>query len=107
MKCSMMAPRIAGLSCGHSPSALVTVMKSEPKNTPLTPLMANSRSASGDFAASAALAQVERAGFEHGLAGQELQGRRIGRGFGLDEHRSFSLAGGGFKARAAQISYSR
>src|SRR5665213_2663701 len=53
MKCSMMAPRMAGLSCGHSPSALVTVMKSEPKNTPLMPLIANSRSASGDFAASA------------------------------------------------------
>ena len=49
------------------------------------------------------LAQVERAGFEHGLPGQELQGRRIGRGFGLDEHRLFSFAGNGFKARAAQI----
>ena len=28
MKCSMMAPRIAGLRCCHSTSALVTVMKS-------------------------------------------------------------------------------
>ena len=35
MKCSMIAPRMAGLSCCHSPSALVTVMKSEPKNTPV------------------------------------------------------------------------
>src|ERR1043166_1044034 len=55
MKCSMIAPRIAGLSCGHSPSALVTVMKSEPRNTPPTPWMSNSRSASGDCAASALL----------------------------------------------------
>ena len=28
MKCSMIAPRIAGFRCCHSPSALVTVMKS-------------------------------------------------------------------------------
>src|SRR5262249_52191525 len=51
MKCSMMAPRIAGLSCCHSPSLLVTVMKSEPKNTPLIPFMPNSRSARGELAA--------------------------------------------------------
>src|SRR5947199_126966 len=49
----MMMPRIAGLSCGHSESCLVTVMKSEPRNTPPTPGMLNSRSASGDLAASA------------------------------------------------------
>src|ERR1700675_452161 len=54
MKCSMMAPRIIGLSCCHSPEFLVTVMKSEPKNTPLTPAMPNSRSASGDCAACSA-----------------------------------------------------
>ncbi len=39
-------------SCCHSPVSLVTAIKSEPKNTPLTPPMSNSRSASGDFAAS-------------------------------------------------------
>ena len=39
MKCSMMAPRIAGLRCCQSPVDLVTEMKSEPKNTPLTPSM--------------------------------------------------------------------
>jgi hypothetical protein len=32
------------------------------------------------------VAHFERAGFEHGSATQELQRRRIGRGFGLDEH---------------------
>src|ERR1044072_8643888 len=53
MKCSMMTPRIAGLRCRHSPSAFVTVMKSEPRNTPLTFATSNRRSASGDFTASA------------------------------------------------------
>ena len=38
VKCSMIAPRIAGLRSCHSCSApLVTVTKSEPKNTPDTP----------------------------------------------------------------------
>src|SRR5258708_6492496 len=55
MKCSMMAPRIAGLICCHSVSDFVTVMKSLPRNTPATPGTPNSRSARGDFAASAAL----------------------------------------------------
>src|SRR5262252_1939470 len=55
IKCSMMAPRIAGLMCCHSASDFVTVMKSLPRNTPATPGTPNSRSASGDFAASAAL----------------------------------------------------
>ena len=36
-----------------------------------------------------AVAQVERAGVQHGPAGQEFQGRRIGRRFGLDEHAGF------------------
>ena len=49
MKCSMIAPRISGLSCCHSPSVLVTVMKSEPKNTPPTLAISNSFSASGDL----------------------------------------------------------
>src|SRR5262249_12537585 len=51
MKCSMMTPRIAGLSCCHSPVVLVTAMKSEPKNTPEIPAISNRRSASGDCAA--------------------------------------------------------
>src|SRR5262249_45000583 len=51
MKCSMMAPRIAGLSCCHSPAVLVTATKSEPKNTPQIPGISNRRSASGDWAA--------------------------------------------------------
>src|SRR5262245_33485284 len=51
MKCSMMAPRIAGLSCCHSPAVLVTATKSEPKNTPEIPGISNRRSASGDWAA--------------------------------------------------------
>src|SRR4029077_19699349 len=56
MKCSMIPPRIMGLRCCHSAgSSLVTAMKSEPKNTPLTPSTANSRSASGDWAASSRL----------------------------------------------------
>src|SRR5690349_11403164 len=44
----MMAPRIAGLSCCQSPSVLVTVTKSEPKNTPVTPGTSNRRAASGE-----------------------------------------------------------
>src|SRR5215831_9105769 len=51
MKCSIMTPRIAGLSCCHSPAVLVTAMKSEPKNTPEIPAISNRRSASGDCAA--------------------------------------------------------
>ena len=44
----MIAPRMAGFRCAHSPSFFVTVMKSWPKNTPVTPSTSNSRSASGD-----------------------------------------------------------
>src|SRR5437870_1158786 len=51
MQCSIMAPRIAGLSCCHSPALFVTAMKSEPKNTPDTPVISNRRSARGDWAA--------------------------------------------------------
>ncbi len=32
------------------------------------------------------VAQIERAVFQHRLAGQEFQGRRVRRRFGLDEH---------------------
>src|SRR4029078_4416982 len=47
----MMAPRIAGLSCCHSPPVLVTAMKSDPKNTAPTLATSNSLAASGDCAA--------------------------------------------------------
>src|SRR5215475_2856132 len=76
MKCSMMAPRIAGLSCCHSPSPLVTAMKSEPKNTPDTPVMPKRRSASGDWEAdslsrisSVPLASTDRPGRNLSVAG--------------------------------------
>src|SRR6476660_4717667 len=53
MKCSMMAPRMAGLMCCHSsPSLLVTEMKSETRNTPVTPSTPNRRCASGEAVAS-------------------------------------------------------
>src|SRR5882724_5497384 len=49
----MMAPRMAGLMCCHSsPSLLVTEMKSEPRNTPVTPSTPNRRCASGEVVAS-------------------------------------------------------
>jgi len=73
----MMAPRIAGLICCHSPSALVTVMKSLPRKTPVTPGSANRRSASGDLAAPDA---SECRGRRRPILAvpQEFQGRRIG-----------------------------
>src|ERR1700704_3481908 len=47
-----MAPRMAGLMCCHSsPSLLVTEMKSEPRNTPVTPSTPNRRCASGEVVA--------------------------------------------------------
>src|SRR5262249_57221315 len=52
----MIAPRIAGLSCCHSPSALVTVTKSEPQNTPVPPGTSNRRAASGERLAESGLA---------------------------------------------------
>src|SRR6185312_12714431 len=51
----MMAPRMVGLRCFHSPSRLVTEMKSEPKNTRLTSGMANSAAARGERPAVSAL----------------------------------------------------
>ena len=48
----MMAPRIAGLMWFHSVPSLVTEMKSEPRNTPLTPGSSNKAAASGDVAKS-------------------------------------------------------
>src|SRR5947209_4449431 len=54
MKCSIIAPRIAGVRCCQSPPALVTATKSEPRNTPATPGIANRCSASGDWVADCA-----------------------------------------------------
>ena len=52
----MIAPRMAGLICCHSAaSALVTVTKSVPKKTPVTPSAAKMRLAKGDFTAASAL----------------------------------------------------
>src|SRR3546814_10568657 len=51
VKCSMIAPRIAGLRTCQSRPSLVTVMKSLPKNTPETPGIANRRCARGELAA--------------------------------------------------------
>ena len=48
----MMAPSTIGFRCCHSTSPLVTEMKSEPRNTPRTPLMSNRRAASGEASAS-------------------------------------------------------
>ena len=53
MKCSMITPRIIGFSSGQSLALLVTVMKSAPKKTPVTPAISNKPSASGDCAAPA------------------------------------------------------
>src|SRR6056297_1795738 len=55
-KCSMIAPRMPGLIWSHSAvSALVTVTKSVPKNTAVTPSTAKTRRASGDFSAPSGL----------------------------------------------------
>src|SRR4051812_45507557 len=55
----MMAPRLSGLSgCQSRDASLVTVMKSEPRNTAVTPAMPNRRCASGERPASAALVKV-------------------------------------------------
>src|SRR5262249_43653600 len=82
MKCSMMAPRIAGLSCGHSPVDLVTAMKSAPKKTPETPATSNSRSASGDWAA-ASLSRMSSVPFAStGRPGRNLSVAGFGVGSG-------------------------
>ena len=44
----MIAPRMAGLRCCHSPARFVTEMKSWPNITPVTPSMENSARASGE-----------------------------------------------------------
>ncbi len=50
VKCSMMAAKTSGFSTLQTYSSLfVTVTKSDPKNTPDTPSMANRRFASGEL----------------------------------------------------------
>lgn len=50
VKCSMMAAKISGFSTLHTYSSLfVTVTKSDPKKTPVTPSMTNRRLASGEL----------------------------------------------------------
>jgi hypothetical protein len=44
----MIAPRITGFKCRQSPSRLVTVTKSDPKNTRSTSGIAKSRVAKGE-----------------------------------------------------------
>ena len=85
-KCSMMTPRIAGFRWFHSVVSLLTETKSEPRNTPVTPGIENRPAASGDTAAVCGRAEIARLADENVAAGQEFQRRRIGRGFGLDEH---------------------
>ena len=48
--------------------------------------MAKMRLASGETSASSAVAEIARPLRQHDAAGNELQRRRIGRLFGLDEH---------------------
>ena len=86
----MIAPRIAGLRCFQSPSRLVTEMKSAPKKTRddfrRLEQGARQRRTCRPFARG----KIGHRALAHDLAaGQELQGRRVGRGFGLDEHDRF------------------
>jgi hypothetical protein len=70
---------------------LVTVTKSVPKKTPVTLSTAKMRRARGDFSAVSADGKISRAHFQHGLAGQEFQGRGVRCGFGLNEHGAFLI----------------
>src|SRR6202047_5524447 len=77
-KCSMMAPRTTGLRFGQSPPDFVTEMKSEPKNTPETPSIANSACASGDCPApSASLVSSVPCG-KTGQPGRNFTGAGLG-----------------------------
>jgi hypothetical protein len=59
VKCSMMAANISGFSRDQAYwSDFVTVMKSEPKKTPVTPSTWKSFNAKGDFIASRALLKL-------------------------------------------------
>ena len=83
----MMPPRIDGFSTCQSRSAdLVTVTKSEPKNTRSTPSTANSLFASGEGLGGFGGRKIHRPLLHDHAAREELQGRRIGRLLGLDEH---------------------
>src|SRR3954469_204746 len=88
-----------GFSCFQSaPDAAVTETKSRPKKTPSTSPVEKIASASGDGSASSGGAksrrpaaflrggEVARPRLHHPLAGKEFESRRIGRGFGLDQH---------------------
>ena len=70
-------------------SSLVTVTKSVPKNTPVTPATENIRSASGEAVGGLGRWEISRSGFQHDLSRQEFQRRGVRRGFGLDEHEPF------------------
>ena len=69
----MMTPRMAGFRCCHSPWALVTVMKSPPKNTPATPFTSNSWAARGDFWAASCVTKSRGAPFTTGWPGKNLR----------------------------------
>ena len=82
----MMPPRIDGFRiCQSLSAALVTVTKSEPKNTRSTPSTANSRLASGERLGVLGVGEIQRPLVHDHAAGEKLQGRRIGRLLGLDE----------------------
>ena len=84
----MMTPRMAGFSSGQSPASLVTVMKSAPKiNAGDAGDLEQSRG-ERRLRRAGGVGNVERAVRHHMPAGEEFEGRRIGREFGLDEHSS-------------------
>ena len=82
----MMTPRIAGFRWFHSVVSLLTETKSEPRNTPVTPGIENSAGGQRRDRGIVGGAEIARLADEDVAAGQEFQRRRIGRGFGLDEH---------------------
>ena len=86
-KNSVTTPSTAGLSWLHSPSFLVTEMKSGAKNTPPTPGNLHQRLGERRSLRLGGVARLESAGFEHRAARQEFERRRVGRRLGLDEQR--------------------
>ena len=76
-----------GLSAPQSaPGAAVTETKSPPKNTLVTSPVSKMAWASGRGLGLFGGGEFARAGWHHRAAGQELERRRVGRGFGFDEH---------------------
>ncbi len=76
-----------GLRCDSTRlMSLVTEMKSEPRNTPVTPGMREQRRGQRRRGGRIGGAEVARFTHQHFAAGQEFQRRRVGRGFRLDEH---------------------